>query len=474
MVPAAWLRKIGAAPLPTPPANQGPLMRLPADLIRHIFSFLKGDSADTIASLLCKRAIVLHPIDPSKAERICQIAAARGQTAIVTWARRQGAYCGVDAAIAAAAGGHLRLLQKLRKENVPWDYRVCQEAAFHGHIDLLKWAIRNGAPWEKGLKQDCMRMGLFRVAEVLVDRRGGALRQRRWEQMALDTAKDINSSEPFRACDMAAIGGHLDVLKALRRHRVPWDAVTFEKGIRGKHGRVIHWLKKENCPTYDGCCDAAAAIGDKALLIWLKAKGCSWGPTTINEAAKARHFRLVHWLYRNGCPVNFLTFSCLAKEGNLSTLKWLYSKEAENLNREELGKYIAFGAADGGHQDVLSWLTQLGYALAQNVIANAASSGHYLLVQWAVQQGYPMTAQACASAAANGSLKILKFLRSRNCPWDQEAYKCAFAKGHLHIVTWALANGVPLNLQEALSLVPINNSEAMTRWVRSTASQSKR
>lgn len=292
-------------------------MNLPADLIKHIFSFLKGDSADIIASLLCKRAIVLHPLDPSQAERICQIAAGLGQSDIVAWARKQGAYCGIDAAIAAAAGGHLSLLRELRAKQVPWDYRICQEAAFHGHIRLLGWAIGHGTQCDhRQLSRECMLRGQFAAAELLNATgqfKGRQTKVQRWAQMALAAAVGINSDEPQRACDMAAIGGQLEVLKQLRQNNVPWDAVTFEKAIRGQHERVINWLKDAKCPVYAGCCYTAAAAGNKAMLIWLKGNGCSFDPETLNAAARAGHCYLVRWLYRNGCPINVLIFFDLAR-----------------------------------------------------------------------------------------------------------------------------------------------------------------
>ena len=58
-------------------------------------------------------------------------------------------HCEIKACAAAAAGGHLGLLQFLRSLSPPfaWDKTTCQAAAGSGHLELLIWARSHGASW---------------------------------------------------------------------------------------------------------------------------------------------------------------------------------------------------------------------------------------------------------------------------------------------------------------------------------------
>ena len=47
----------------------------------------------------------------------------------------------------AAWGGHLEVLQWLRGEGCPWNWRTCSRAVENGNVEVLRWARENGCPW---------------------------------------------------------------------------------------------------------------------------------------------------------------------------------------------------------------------------------------------------------------------------------------------------------------------------------------
>ena len=47
----------------------------------------------------------------------------------------------------AACGSNLELVQWLRGEGCPWNWRTCYRAVQQGHVEVLRWARENGCPW---------------------------------------------------------------------------------------------------------------------------------------------------------------------------------------------------------------------------------------------------------------------------------------------------------------------------------------
>ena len=48
----------------------------------------------------------------------------------------------------AASGGNLEVVQWLRGEGCPWNYRTCYHAVDQGHVEVLRWARENGCEWD--------------------------------------------------------------------------------------------------------------------------------------------------------------------------------------------------------------------------------------------------------------------------------------------------------------------------------------
>ena len=48
----------------------------------------------------------------------------------------------------AARSGNLELVQWLRGEGCPWDWKTCWYAVDKGRVEVLRWLRSNGCPWD--------------------------------------------------------------------------------------------------------------------------------------------------------------------------------------------------------------------------------------------------------------------------------------------------------------------------------------
>ena len=87
-----------------------------------------------------------------KYNAVCN-AARRGVVSVLEWAKDHG-YDFTDVrnkhvCATAARNGNLFILQWLRQNDCPWDFRVVASARANGHEDVAEWAIENGCPVEE-------------------------------------------------------------------------------------------------------------------------------------------------------------------------------------------------------------------------------------------------------------------------------------------------------------------------------------
>ena len=155
----------------------------------------------------------------------------------------------------AAENGCLPVLQWLRTNDAPWDFRTCAFAAKNGHLDILQWARTNDAPWNE------------------------------------------------MTCFFAALGGrgNLDILKWARANGCPWDDMTCAVAARTSR-RVLMWARNNGCPWKEDTCAGAADAGRLDILKWARKHGCPWDENTCAYAAEEGHLDILKWARDNGCP----------------------------------------------------------------------------------------------------------------------------------------------------------------------------
>jgi len=77
---------------------------------------------------------------------------------------------------------------------------------------------------------------------------------------------------PFSICREAAENGHLEVLKYLRRWKVPWDESVCSVAAEGDHLAVLQWYRQNGAP-WDSSVVANAQSAE--LLRWALDHGVS-------------------------------------------------------------------------------------------------------------------------------------------------------------------------------------------------------
>ena len=124
------------------------------------------------------------------------------------------------------------------------------------------------------------------------------------------------------ACEVAAGGGHLEVLQWAHANGCPWDSETCSEAARGGHLEVLQWARANGCPWDPETCSLAAQGGHLEVLQWVRANGCPWDRGTCSGAARGGHLEVLQWAHANGCPWGTDTCAWAATGGHLEVLQW--------------------------------------------------------------------------------------------------------------------------------------------------------
>jgi len=217
----------------------------------------------------------------------CMSAAAGGQINVLKWLRARSSPCERDetACEAAAKKGRLEVLQFLRSQSppCPWGEGVCMVAACGGHLETLQWlrAESPPCPWkEPTVFDDAVSKSQLGVVQWLL-------------------AKEPPCPRGSRACEMAALHGHLELLQWMRARTppYPWDAEQMVEYavlggyfVAGGNIEVLQFLRAqlEPCPWGKATCEGAASEGRLEALRWLRRQSppCPWNVRACLRAAQ--------------------------------------------------------------------------------------------------------------------------------------------------------------------------------------------
>ncbi|CAB9507047.1 ankyrin repeat protein [Seminavis robusta] len=186
-------------------------------------------------------------------ESTCIAAAAAGHLHIVQWACVNGCrFCIWSTCTAAARAGHLAILQWARENGLHWNEETCAAAARGGHLALLQWARANHCPWNE------------------------------------------------YTCAAAAGRGHLAILQWARANHCPWTEETCFAAAQGGHLAILQWARANHFPWNQDTCTAAARKGHLAILQGARANHCPWDWKT--RLWSRGHPQVLQWAIENGCP----------------------------------------------------------------------------------------------------------------------------------------------------------------------------
>ena len=150
-------------------------------------------------------------------------------------------------------------------------------------------------------------------------------------------------------CNLAARGGHLEVLKWARANECPWDDYMCAEAASGGHLEVLQWLRAEKCPWDKRTCKFAAECGHLEVLQWARANGCLWNAQTCACAARGGKLVVLQWARANGAPWDEQTCAFAAGGGQLEALQWARANGCP-------WDMMTYGyALQYGHREVASW-----------------------------------------------------------------------------------------------------------------------
>jgi hypothetical protein len=171
----------------------------------------------------------------------------------------------------------------LRDQGVPWDAKTTDAAAEGEHFELLKLCYEQGCPVSEST--------LSFVAER------GDIATTRW-LLQHGCARE-------RACDGAASGGHLELLKMCREEwGCPWGASTCSSAASGGHLELLKWMRQrpDPCPWDEETCESAASGDRLEVLQWCRANGAPWDHKVCSASAQSSK-EVRDYIHQQGCPM---------------------------------------------------------------------------------------------------------------------------------------------------------------------------
>jgi hypothetical protein len=254
---------------------------------------------------------------------------------------RHRSLCKLDALCdSAARGGQMDVVQWLRAEGCPWSRQMCGKAVEGGHLEVLQWVRERGCPWEgEELMSDiAARTGHLEILKWVCSR-GYSCGKSVWCAAASNGHVNVLQyllslcEQPYfwfeEVCGVAAYEGHLHVIqwacRQMHEGMCPLkDEILCEHAVRGGHLVVLKWLRKNGCPwdTNSPLCGKAAMGGHLDVLQWLREQGFPWDNLVCMYAVEYEHPAVLKWARGAGCPWGKL-YVHNVQWSNLDTLNWL-------------------------------------------------------------------------------------------------------------------------------------------------------
>jgi hypothetical protein len=101
----------------------------------------------------------------------------------------------------------------------------------------------------------------------------------------------------------AALHGHLEVVKYLRKLGISWDESTCSNAAKNGHLELLKWCRANQCPWDEGTCRQAAENGHLELLKWARLNGCPRDENTYESTLYNGDPALARYLEDEGCPM---------------------------------------------------------------------------------------------------------------------------------------------------------------------------
>lgn len=177
-------------------------------------------------------------------------------------------------------------------------------AFVEGRLDVLKWLWKHDGPPSTTLAIEDIYMDMYfaglhghkHVVDWYFTLPRDCLDRRVVQFPTLFT--DV----PFNACNGAAEGGKLELLKYLLEKGSILSATTCAMAAGTGQLHVVKWLRENGCPWDEKTPRLAAFNGHLSTLKWAHENGCPWNAGTCASAALGGELEILMWLRAHGCP----------------------------------------------------------------------------------------------------------------------------------------------------------------------------
>ncbi|AHH01821.1 ankyrin-repeat protein [Pithovirus sibericum] len=339
----------------------------------------------------------------------------------------------------------IEMLDRLWKNNCPFDRTTYSFACLEGNLEALKWLRRKNLPIQfEEVSRNACRKGFSTILK--------------W----CSEESSLNSSH----CQLALEGGHVEAFLWLIEKGCQPNEVCLETAIclgqkklvkclirnfsfpnlgnirnritnasiRKGFDFLLHWLHNLGFRFLPRDLSSTAQYGNFKLLIWLRQIGCEWDQTACKKAALGGQLPILQWLRKEGCPWNETTCIAAVRANRCDILEWAIefgcplSQEtfykAVELGRKEMLVFLkdrigrvsvkaSILAAHSGHLEVLQWLKENNFEISNKICSIACFGGHIQIIQWGFELNFPCEKSVARLAKENKVVNVLRWLKRR-------------------------------------------------------------
>jgi len=269
------------------------------------------------------------------------------------------------------------------------------------------------------------------------------------------------------------------VLKWLREKGCPWENIAFFGAILEGHLDVVKWIAANDGPgshstSKPRACKWAAFGGHLKVLKWLRKKHFEWDDEVCLAAAQSGNLVMVKWVHRFGDRHDDLC-KLAAKLGDLEMLKWAVDRGYKWDNKSAGGGVDRDGGhvfyyesttsiAKTGHLRVLKYARELGGVWHPKTTKHAVQRGDLRMLKWAIAEGCPWHPDSTRKALKKENLETLKWAIAHGCPWHPDTTRNALRQKNYEEVKWAIENGQPWPADTTFWLASPHGALHMLQW----------
>ena len=85
---------------------------------------------------------------------------------------------------------------------------------------------------------------------------------------------------------------------------------------------MLKWLREQDCPCDEDVCNLAALGGHLEVLQWARGLNCEWDVLTCELAAQGGHLEFLQWAREHGCDWDEATCVRAAEGGHLEAVAY--------------------------------------------------------------------------------------------------------------------------------------------------------